>query len=118
MVVKREETVDRLIRLMGNGNVKVIIRICGCENFSNISYCLRAVSISSDPFDSLFPEPGTRAPDTEKRKTASVTATVNLFRPYLEEWCEKCVVCPVVNPIEKKDGNRNWPREDDYDEFF
>ena len=24
MVVKREETVDRLIRLMGNGNVKVI----------------------------------------------------------------------------------------------
>lgn len=31
MVVKREETVDRLIRLMGNGNVKVItgIRRCG-----------------------------------------------------------------------------------------
>lgn len=24
MVVKREETVDRLVRLMGNGNVKVI----------------------------------------------------------------------------------------------
>ncbi len=29
MVVKREETVDRLVRLMGNGNVKVIICICG-----------------------------------------------------------------------------------------
>jgi hypothetical protein len=29
MVVKREEAVDRLVRLMGNGNVKVIIRICG-----------------------------------------------------------------------------------------
>ena len=29
MIVKREETVDWLVRLMGNGNVKVIIRICG-----------------------------------------------------------------------------------------
>ena len=31
MVVKREETIDRLVRLMGNGNVKVItgIRRCG-----------------------------------------------------------------------------------------
>jgi len=45
MVVKREEAVDRLVRLMGNGNVKDIIRICGCENFSNISYCLRIKSM-------------------------------------------------------------------------
>ena len=31
MIVNREETVDRLVRLMGNGNVKVItgIRRCG-----------------------------------------------------------------------------------------
>lgn len=66
----------------------------------------------------LFPEPGYRAPDTEKRKKASVTATVNLFRPYLEKWCEKCVVCPIVNPIKKKNGNRNLPSEDDYDKDF
>ena len=31
MIVKREESVNRLVRLMGNGNVKVItgIRRCG-----------------------------------------------------------------------------------------
>ena len=37
MVVKREEVVDRLVRLMGNGNVKVIIRICGCVRVFQIS---------------------------------------------------------------------------------
>jgi hypothetical protein len=37
MVVKREEAVDRLVRLMGNGNVKVIIRICGCVIVFQIS---------------------------------------------------------------------------------
>ena len=31
MIVKRDELVDQLVRLMGNGNVKVItgIRLCG-----------------------------------------------------------------------------------------
>ena len=66
----------------------------------------------------LFPEPGTRAPDTDARKRASIDATIKLFRPYLEKWCRRCGKCQNKKVITIKKGNRNLPKGEDYDEFF
>ena len=46
----------------------------------------------------LFPEPGTRAPDTDERKTASVNDTVSVLKDYLKLWCRHCADCIPETP--------------------
>jgi len=50
MVVKREESVDRLVRLMGNGNVKVITGIRRCGKSFLLDRLLRRRLVGVIPF--------------------------------------------------------------------
>ena len=50
MIVKREEAVDRLVRLMGNGNVKVITGIRRCGKSFLLDRLLRRRLVGVIPF--------------------------------------------------------------------
>ena len=50
MVVKREESVDRLVRLMGTGNVKVITGIRRCGKSFLLDRLLRRRLVGVIPF--------------------------------------------------------------------
>ena len=51
MVVKREDSVDQLVRLMGNGNAKVITGIRRCGKSFLLDKLLISVSEMSDQTD-------------------------------------------------------------------